>query len=83
MLLDGRLIQQGGQEGGVGGLAVNAAVVERLSTQLARGAAEERLGAGQREALRAARLWQPDGGRGEGVKKKKKEKKTTGETVFF
>lgn len=70
MLLDGRLIQQGGQEGGVGGLAVNAAVVERLIAGLARGAAEEGLGAGQGEALRAARLWQPDGGRGKEVKKK-------------
>lgn len=71
MLLDRRLIQQGRQEGGVGGLAVNAAVVERLSARLARGAAEERLGAGEGEALRAARLWQPDGGRGKGVKKNK------------
>lgn len=67
VLLDGRLIQQGGQEGGVGGLAVNAAVVDRLSARLARGAAEERLGAGEGEALRAPGLWQPDGGRGNGV----------------
>lgn len=65
MLLDGRLIQQGREEGGIGGLAVNTAVVERLRAGLARGAAEERLRAGQREALRVAGLWQPEG---EGVK---------------
>lgn len=64
MLLDGRLIQQGGEKGGVRGLAVNTAVVERLRAGLARGAAEESLRAGQREALRVARLWQPEAGRG-------------------
>ena len=65
VLLDGGLVQQRGDQGGVGGHAVEAAVEDRLAGWFTGGGVkEERLRAGGRVPLGVTRLQGPAGGDG-------------------
>lgn len=64
VLLRRGVVQQGGEQGGVGGLAVEAAAQLWMSAQLTRSVQEERLRAGEGQLPGTTRLQRPGGGRG-------------------